>query len=123
MDIDAGASSIDFYTLGNANFERFSFDGGAGSFSLDFRGEAYSGTVHISVDIGVGSADVTLPKGIPVQLEVSGSGFLSSIDIHNNDLDEVDEDIFESEDFDSADTRIIMELNVALGSIDVRWRK
>ena len=121
IDIDAGAASLDFEKLGNANFQEMDFSGGAGSFDLDFRG-TFEGECKISIDIGLGSADIIMPEGVPIQIETEGGGWLSSIDLHNDDLDEIDDDIFESDDFDRADTRIILELDVGLGSADVYWK-
>lgn len=122
FDVDAGASSLDMQMLGNANFEFFNFDGGAGSFDLDFRGQ-YNGESEIDIDIGLGSADIILPKGVPVRIETDGSNWLSSVDLHDDDLDMVDDDVYESEDFDSSDTRILVRLSVGLGSVDIYWKK
>ena len=76
----------------------------------------------MSIDIGLGSADITMPEGVPFRIETEGGNWLSSVDIHNRDMDEVDEDVYESDDFDGADTRIILEISVGLGSIDVFWK-
>ncbi|MEA3296367.1 MAG: hypothetical protein U9R56_00710, partial [candidate division Zixibacteria bacterium] len=122
IDIDAGAASLDFNMIGNANFEQFSFDGGAGSFDLDFRGE-YDGESTISIAIGLGSTDIILPEGIPIRIETGNAEWLSSVDIHNDDLEEVRDDIFESSDFDDAETRIILELDIGLGSADLFWKE
>lgn len=121
IDIDAGASSLEIHELGNANFEYFNFDGGAGSFELDLRGK-YSGESVVAIDIGLGSADITMPEGVPFRIETEGGNWLSSVDIHNRDMDEVDEDVYESPDFEDADTRIILEISVGLGSVDVYWK-
>ena len=121
INIDAGASSLDMNSIGNANFEYFNFDGGAGSFELDFRGQ-YREESRISIDVGLGSTDIILPKGVPVRVETEGGNWLSSVEFHNDDLDEVDDDVYESPDFEKADTRIILELSVGLGSIDVTFK-
>jgi hypothetical protein len=122
INIDAGASSLDMHSIGNANFELMSFSGGAGSFDLDFRGK-YKGESTIDIDIGVSSADIILPRGIPVRVETSGSNWLSSIDFHNDDLEEIDDDIYESPDFEDAQTRIILTIDVGLGAVDVYWKR
>ena len=122
INIDAGASSLDMHSIGNANFELMSFSGGAGSFDLDFRGK-YNGESTIDIDIGVSSADIILPRGIPVRVETSGSNWLSSVDFHNDDLEEIDDDIYESPDFQDAQTRIILTIDVGLGAVDVYWKK
>ncbi len=121
IDIDAGASSIEIIRLGNANFEYFNFDGGAGSFDLDLRGK-YEGESEVSIDIGLGSADITLPEDVPVRIETDGGNWLSSIDIHSRDIDEVDEDVYESPDFENAKTRIVIEISVGIGSVDIYWK-
>ncbi len=121
FDVDAGAASLEFRNLGNANFEQFNFDGGAGSFDLDFRGK-YTGESEISIDIGLGSAEIILPKGIPVRVETGEPGWFSSVDFHNDDLDEVRDGIYESDDFDEADIRITLELDVGLGSVDIYFK-
>jgi hypothetical protein len=122
IDIDAGASSLDIHSIGNANFELMSFSGGAGSFDLDFRGK-YDGESTIDIDIGVSSADVILPLEIPVRVETSGSNWLSSVDFYNDDLEEIDDDIYESPDFQDAQTRIILKIDIGLGAIDLYWKK
>ena len=121
MDVDAGASSLEFLQLGNANFDYFNFDGGVGSFELDLRGK-YNGESEVSIDIGLGSAEITLPRDVPVRIETDGGNWLSSIDFHNDDVDEIDDDVYETDDFEGASTRIIIEVSVGLGSVDIYWK-
>ena len=121
FSIEAGASSLDIENGGNANFEKMSFEGGVGSFNLDLTGE-YDGECEIDIEIGLGSAEIYLPSGVPVRIETSGDNWLSSVDIHDRDIDEVDDDEYETDDFESARTRIILYLDVGLGSVDV-YRK
>jgi len=122
MNIDAGASSLDMHSIGNANFDLMTFSGGAGSFDFDFRGE-YKGESRIDIDIGVSSADIILPRGIPTRVETSGSNWLSTVDFHKDDLEEIDDNIYESLDFKDAKTRIILIIDVGLGSVDIYWKK
>lgn len=122
IDIEAGAASVAVLNIGNANFEQFSFEGGAGSFELDFRGE-YKGEAEISIEIGLGSAEVILPRDIPVRIETGDPGWFSTIDFHNDDLDEVEDGIYESEGFEDASIRIYLEIEVGLGSIDIYFKR
>jgi len=121
LDIDAGAASLDFRNLGNANFERFNFDGGAGSFELDFKGR-YTGESEISIDIGLGSGEIVLPTDVPVRIETGEPGWFSSVNLHDDHLDEVDDGVFESDDYNTADVRILLEIDVGLGSVDIYFR-
>ncbi len=122
FSVEAGACSIEMSDIGNANFESFELEGGVGSFDLDFRGD-YTAESSIELEIGIGSADITLPRGIPVRIEVDRAPFLSSVEFHRGDVDEIDDDIYESADFESADVRIIMKIEVGLGSVDITWRR
>jgi hypothetical protein len=122
LNIDAGASSLDMHTIGNANFELFTFSGGAGSFDLDFRGD-YQGESRIDIDVGLGSADIVLPRDVPIRVETEGDNWLSSVDFHHDDLEEIDDGIFESPDFEKAETRIVLTLDVGLGAVDLFWKR
>lgn len=121
FDIDAGAASLDCEQLGNANFEEFNFSGGAGSFELDMRGH-YDGSSRISIEIGLGSLDLVLPEDIPVQILTDDDGWLSSVDFHGSRVEEVDDGEWESDDFDGAKTKIIVELEIGLGSADIYFK-
>jgi hypothetical protein len=101
INIDAGACDLEIISIGNANFDLFEFDGGVGSFELDFRGE-YKNEAEIVIEIGLGSLELVLPKNIPVRIENVDDNWLSSVNIHSNSLDEIDDDIYESDDFDDA---------------------
>jgi hypothetical protein len=122
MSISIGASSADLRGLGNANFERLKCNVGAASSNLDFRGE-YNGESEIILKVGVASADVILPTGVAIRVESSGSHFFSSVDIHGGDLDEIDDDIWESPGYRTAKDRILLRIEVGMGSVDLRWKK
>jgi hypothetical protein len=121
LRFEAGASSVKATRLGNANFRECSIEGGAASLDLDFRGE-YRGESEISVEIGMGSADIVLPKDVPCRIEGTDAGFLASVDIHGGDLDRLSDDEYETPDFDKAKIRIILRLDIGVGSANVRFR-
>ncbi|HOP07759.1 MAG TPA: toast rack family protein [candidate division Zixibacteria bacterium] len=122
FSVDAGAASVEINNIGNSGFEEFDFDGGAGSFELDFRGDNYEGLCEVTIDIGLGSCELTLPKGIPVQITSDDDGWFSSIDFHGDDLEEVDDGVWESDDFENARTSIALDLDVGMGSIDIYFK-
>jgi len=74
------------------------------------------------LEIGLGSADIILPRDVPIRVETENSNWLSSIDFHHDNLDEIDDGIYESNDFEDADTRIVLVIEVGLGSIDLYWK-
>jgi len=119
--MNAGASSLNMASIGNANFSRFNFSGGVGSFDLDFRGE-YNGESEIFIEIGLGSAEIILPADVPVRVETDGGNWLSSVDFHGDIPLKIDDNEFESEGFEDAKTRIILHLEVGLGSVDLYFK-
>ena len=121
LSIDAGASSIELVSVGNANFDEFTFSGGVGSFEIDLRGK-YDGESEVEIEIGLGSADIILPRDVAVQIETEDDNWLSSIEIHDDDLEEIDDGIYETPDFDRAENRIVVIIEVGLGSVDI-YRK
>ena len=118
--IDVGASSLDLNDFGNANFEYMEISSGAASVRLDLRGD-YKGESRVNVDVGVGSMDVILPKGVDVSIETD-DGLFSTIDFHGGDLEEIDDDLYETRGFDSAKDRIKIMVDVGMGSVDFYFK-
>lgn len=118
--IDAGACDLDMRGLGNAKFEHLDFDGGVGSFTLDFSGDIdFEASAEISV--GLGSIEIILPEDIGVRIEAEDN-WLSSIDLPRRHFDRIDDDIYETNNFDTAKGRLRLELDVGLGSADISIR-
>ncbi|MBD3403350.1 hypothetical protein GF420_10680 [candidate division GN15 bacterium] len=121
INIDVGASSVEFRRLGNANFEYLSFDGGAASIEVDLRGE-FKGESIADFDIGMGSADIVVPDGVAIRIESDDSGWFSSVDFDNLDVDKVRSGVWESPGFEDASDRLVIRLDVGMGSVDIRSR-
>jgi len=121
MNIQAGASSLKTEFLGNANFRDFNFEGGVGSFDLDFRGK-YAGKSYVDIEVGLGSADITLPKDVALRIEADDDGWLSSVDFHGGELEEIDDGIYQTRDYDDAVDKLLVRVEVGLGSIDIQFK-
>lgn len=67
-----GASEVTINSLGNANVSDVSFNGGAGSYILDFSGQLQR-DMTVSIDSGVSSVTIRIPAGVPVQVTSEGS--------------------------------------------------
>lgn len=117
LNVDCGASSLEIFNLANANAEIMDFDIGAGSCEIDLRGEIH-GEVEIDIDVGVGSMDVIVSRDIAIMVRGDDDWF-SSLDFHGLRLDEIRNGVWESEDFDDAENRIIFTIDVAMGSVDI----
>lgn len=122
LEIKAGASSLEVHNLGNANFERMHFAGGAASCDLDFRGEI-KGESEVHVEVGIGSLDITVPRHIAVRVETEDASWFSSVDFHGLELEEVEDGVFETEDYSTADNRITFTVEVGMGSVDFYSRR
>jgi hypothetical protein len=119
ISIDVGASELEITGLGNANFDRFLFDGGVGDFTLDFSGD-FNHRSYVDIDVGLGSLDILVPIDAGVQIR-SESSFLSSIDIDEDDFDEVEDDLYESDNFGHTKKELIFDIEVGLGSVEVEY--
>ena len=121
LRVEAGAASVKLVNLGNARFDFMKFEGGAGSFDLDFRGQ-YEGECEVSVEVGVSSADIILPEGVAVRIETEEDNWFSSVDIQKRKLSRVEDGVYESKGYEDAKDRILLKIEVGLGSVDVRWK-
>lgn len=117
LRIDCGASSLKMSGLGNANFRRFNFDGGVGSFELDFGGE-WQQSAEALIDVGLGSLDITIPANVGVRIETDGS-FLSSVDVDRR-YRRMGDGVYESENYDTAEIRLDFLIKLGMGSVDIR---
>ena len=113
LEIDAGVGSLTITGLGYANFDQLSFDGGTGKYVLNFEG-LKEGRRNATISVGVGQVRIELPKGVPVQIETD-DGFLNSVDIRKLDLEEVDDNLYQTPDFGKVDAGFKIKLDIGLG--------
>ncbi len=82
LDIEAGMARFIGSNLGNARFEQFTFDGGAGAFELDFRGGPLPAGANANIEVGVSSLQVILPEEAAVILYAPDS-WLAQVEVPN----------------------------------------
>ncbi len=119
INIDVGASELKIEGLGNANFDRLSFDGGVGDFTLDFGGELKH-KAYVDIDVGLGSLTILLPENIGVRIHEEGS-FLSSFSIDTDGFDEVESKVYESQNFGKTEGALIFDIEIGLGSVEIEY--
>jgi hypothetical protein len=66
-----GASQVDLINLANANFERMSFESGAGSYTLDFGGKLQR-DADVSIKSGLSNLKIIVPKDTPCEISLTG---------------------------------------------------
>lgn len=122
LKVDAGACDLEMRNLGNSKFEFLTFDGGLGSFTLDFTGD-FNFEAEANIDVGMGSIDIIIPKGIGVRLEAEEHWF-NSIDFPKRNFTKAkgQDDVWESDNFKTATGRLTIVLDVGMGSADIEFR-
>lgn len=71
MAYSTGASEVKLSGLGNANFSKFDFDGGAGSYTLDFSGE-FQREASVKIDTGLSDLTLIIPEVMDATLTMDG---------------------------------------------------
>ncbi|MGH7483941.1 MAG: toast rack family protein [Longimicrobiales bacterium] len=115
LEVDAGAAAIRLYGLGNANAERFSFEGGMADVLLDFGG-AWRANASARIAMGLGSVTVRVPRNIGVSIQKSS--FFASFDA-DGFVSRGSE--YFSANWDDAEYRLEIDVDSALGSVDIDW--
>ncbi|MBI4811500.1 MAG: hypothetical protein HY800_08720 [Ignavibacteriales bacterium] len=117
MTIETGLSKFKGYGLCNANFEHLKFEGGVGSYILDFSGRLDK-EVDVDIEVGLGSVTIYVPDetGTKVYYEKS---WVASIDLPK-DFDEEEEDNYFSSNYYNTSGRINMHIEAGLGSVTIK---
>lgn len=118
LTFHVGAASFKTEQLGNARCQHVEFMGGVGDLTLDFAGD-WGGVTRPTADIsvGLGSLTLRLPRNIGVQIDISR--VFSSFD--QSGMIKRDGAYF-SPNYDTATTKLVLNVKSALGSVDVAWR-
>ncbi|MEE8575858.1 MAG: LiaF domain-containing protein [candidate division Zixibacteria bacterium] len=122
LSIEVGAASLVVSQLGNANFEYMTLECGAASCELDFRGD-YHGESVVDIEVGLGSIEIVVPRGLAIRIESDDNSWFSSIDFDDLDLGRGRRGRYESDDFETATDRLVLILQVGMGSIDITDRR
>lgn len=114
--LESGAASLRATGLGNARAARYSFEGGVGETMLDFSGE-WTRSATASVQMGIGSLALRFPRTLGVRI-TRKSSFLTSFDAPGFTKRG---NAYYSSNWDSAPHKLSMDIDAALGSINVEW--
>jgi hypothetical protein len=113
--MEIGAAKFEARELGNLNAARMDVEAAVGDVSLDFSGE-WRQDAHVSVKMGLGSLALHFPREVGVR--VTKSGFLAPLNAPGLQRRG---DVWFSPGFDGAARKVTVELEAALGSIDLSW--
>ena len=115
VNIESGLGDLEVYGLGNLGAEDIDINVGLGSAEIDLTGEKIY-DMEVDVDVGLGSLDMILPDEANIEVYVDAS-FLSSVDIYG--LKQKKNKYWISDDWDSSNPTISMDVNVGMGSVDI----
>ncbi len=116
LTIESGLSKFKAYGLGNSNFRHMKFEGGVGSYFLDFSGDLVK-EVEVNIEVGLGSITISVPDDVGVKISYEKS-FMASIDFPK-DIKEKEEDNYYSSNYHQAKGRINMHIEAGLGSVNI----
>lgn len=115
LAVDAGASRFTAEGLGNARFERLSFTGGAGSFTLDFNGAHLPAGARADIDVGVSRLRIMLPDDKAVVLHAPDS-WLTRVDVPNG-YTRASRGVWHSAHVREASEAFHMHINAGMGRV------
>ncbi len=117
LSIESGVSKFRAENLCNANFSHLKFEGGVGSYVLDFGGQ-FNREADVDIQVGLGSLTVDIPEEIGARITYE-KNFIAHLDI-DKDFSEQSENTYVSSNFDDARGRLNMRIEAGLGSVTVR---
>jgi hypothetical protein len=117
LELEVGAADFEATQLGNSRCRLISLKGAVGQMTLDFTGDWVAGSdTKVSVSVGLGEVRLRLPDQLGVRFNVDR--FLAKVDrssfIKRGSA-------YYSRNYDSAATKIDIDVGAAFGNIEVDW--
>lgn len=116
IKIDAGASSLLLEGLGHARFDHLRFEGGLGSFDLDFSGD-WQASAEADLEIGLGELTLWVPRHIGVRIVTEQS--MASVDVDHR-FSQTEDGTYESDNYSEAKIKLDCFVEVGMGSLEVK---
>jgi hypothetical protein len=117
ITIETGLSKFKAYGLSNANFDNLKFEGGVGSYLLDFGGELQR-EVDVDIQIGLGSITLIIPDEIGAKVYYEKS-WVASIDLPKY-YEENEENTYFSKNYYNAKGRLNFHIEAGLGNVTIK---
>jgi hypothetical protein len=120
FEIKSGVSKFVGEKLCNANFQRMTFEGGVGSYYLNFDGELHR-EVDVKIKIGLGVVTIVIPREAGAKVHYQENWFSNfSID---KDFDEERKGVYVTDNYSSAEGKMNIYIESGLGSVKVKLEK
>src|SRR5690606_7258448 len=115
LEIEVGAARFEAQGIGNLNTSHLTLQGGVGEVVLDFTGE-WQQDLDANIEMGLGSLTLRVPVCLGVR--IVKDGLLASFDSQRLTKRVY---VYYSEDWETAEHKLSLEVDAALGSIRVEW--
>lgn len=109
-----GASQVDLEGLGNANVAEILFEGGAGSYTLDFSGDLKQ-DISVKLTAGMSNVRINVPESANVRVEVGGG--LSNVSVSGTWT--TDGDVYQRS---GSGPLITIKIEMGLGNLELHTR-
>ncbi|HLP15953.1 MAG TPA: hypothetical protein VK470_06835 [Bacteroidota bacterium] len=117
LKIEAGVSKLVAEGLNNANFRHMDFEGGVGSYYLNFDGDLRR-EVDVKIDFGMGQVTLVIPSKIGVKIRYNDS-WLSSFSFAN-DIEKENDGLSVSSNYSNAEGRMNISIDSGVGHVKIR---
>lgn len=114
--IEGGVGKLMVEKIGNSNFQYFSFEGGVGSYILDFSGD-YRRDASANIELGMGKLTLYLPKYVGTRVKVDKS-FLASLSI---DDCYKKSSYYYNDMWEKTANSLDVKIETGVGKIDIQW--
>jgi len=114
LTFNVGAAQFEARQLGNSGCQSISLTGAVGDMELDFSGSALRPDTKLFVKVGLGQVRLRIPEAVGIRLDTDR--FLASVDraglVKQGNA-------YVSPGFDRATTKLNIEIDAALGSVEI----
>lgn len=121
LSIESGVSKFVANNLNNANFRTLQFDGGVGTYVLDFGGQL-NRDVTVNINVGLGAMTIIVPKQIGLRVKYEDS-WLSNLTLDDDEFVRKRKGIYESQNYADASGRMDIHVESGLGSVRIKRSK
>lgn len=114
LDFEVGAAEFAVKQLGNSGCRQISLKGAVGEMTLDFSGDHWAEETRLFIKVGLGEVRIRIPESVGIRLDANR--FLASVSRAGLVKDG---SAFVSPGFDRAETKLFIEVDAALGSVEI----
>lgn len=119
VEIESGVGKFVGRNLANLNFQELKFEGGVGSYSLDFDGKLKQ-TGRVKIEVGVGSVTVRIPRHIHAKIERE-ENWLSGFRV-SSEFEKQARGYYLTKNFLETEPHLIVRVESGIGSVNIRQK-